>query len=91
MRETTRVTVTMPVEQAEQLRKLAGEGGAESVSAYVAEAVRHQLNRDRALATLRRLYAERGIEPGAEHHAWARRVLGDPDTDADSDAEAGAL
>lgn len=76
MRETMRVTVTMPVEQVEQLRQLTGQGEAESVSSYVAAAVGHQLDRDRALARLRQVYAERGVEPGAEHHAWARRVLG---------------
>lgn len=75
MRETVRVTVTMPADQVEQVRQLAGHGEADSVSAYVAAAVGRQLDRDRALARLRQVYAERGIEPGAEHHAWARRVL----------------
>ena len=87
MRETMRVTVTMPVEQVEQLRQLAGQGQAESVSAYVSAAVGHQLDRDRALARLRQVYTERGVETGPEHDAWARRVLG-IDVDDDTRTEA---
>lgn len=76
MRTTERVTVTLPVEQAERLRRLAGEGGAESVSDYVSKAVREKLDKDAALGTLARLYAERGVSLHAEHHAWARHLLG---------------
>ncbi|MGH3771891.1 MAG: ribbon-helix-helix domain-containing protein [Pseudonocardiaceae bacterium] len=76
MRTTERVTVTLPVEQAERLRRLAGEGGAASVSAYVSDAVRAQLDKDAALERLARLYAERGVTLHAEHHEWARHLLG---------------
>jgi hypothetical protein len=71
-----RVTVTMPADEAAAVRRVVDAGGAESVSAYVAEAVRGRLARDRALATLTELYAERGVRMGPEHHAWAREVLG---------------
>jgi Arc/MetJ-type ribon-helix-helix transcriptional regulator len=76
MRNTERVTVTLPVEQAEQLRRRAGAGETTSISAYVSKAVRAQLDKDAALDRLRRLYAERGVTVGAEHHAWARQLLG---------------
>ncbi len=68
--------MTLPAEQAERLRRLAGEGGAGSVSAYVSKAVREQLDKDAALDRLTRLYAERGVTLHAEHHAWARHLLG---------------
>jgi hypothetical protein len=76
MRTTGRVTVMLPVEQAERLRRMAGEGGVASISAYVSKAVRQQLDKDAALDTLRHLYAQRGVSLDAEHHAWAHRVLG---------------
>lgn len=68
--------MTLPVEQAERLRRLAGEGGAKSVSAYISKAVREQLDKDAALDRLTRLYAERGVNLQAGHHAWARHLLG---------------
>ncbi len=71
-----RVTVTMPADEAAAVRKAVDAGGAESVSAYVAEAVRGRLARDRALAALDELYERRGVRLGPEHHAWARAVLG---------------
>jgi Arc/MetJ-type ribon-helix-helix transcriptional regulator len=76
MRTTERVTVTLPVEQAERLRRLASEGGTASVSAYISKAVREQLDKDAALDKLARLYAQRGVTLHAEHHAWARHLLG---------------
>ncbi|MGH3719669.1 MAG: ribbon-helix-helix protein, CopG family [Pseudonocardiaceae bacterium] len=76
MRTTERVTVTLPLEQAERLRRLADEGGAASISAYVSDAVRAQLDKDAALERLARLYTERGVSLQAEHHAWARHLLG---------------
>jgi Arc/MetJ-type ribon-helix-helix transcriptional regulator len=82
MRTTERVTVTLPVEQAQRLRRLAGEGDAASVSAYVSKAVRAQLDKDAALERLTRLYAERGVTLHAEHHEWARQLLGLEETDS---------
>ncbi|MGH3824407.1 MAG: ribbon-helix-helix domain-containing protein [Pseudonocardiaceae bacterium] len=81
MRTTERVTVTLPIEQAERLRRLAGEGEAASISAYVSKAVRAQLDKDAALDRLTRLYAERGVALQAEHHAWARHLLGLEETE----------
>ncbi|PZS40881.1 MAG: hypothetical protein DLM62_00515 [Pseudonocardiales bacterium] len=69
------MTVTLPIEQAERLRRMAGEGGAASISAYVSKAVRDQLDKDAALDVLKRLYADRGVTLEADHHAWARRLL----------------
>ncbi len=85
MRTTERVTVTLPVEQAERLRRLAGEGGAGSISAYVSKAVREQLDKDAALDRLTRLYTERGVTLHAEHHAWARHLLGLVGDDSQAD------
>ena len=86
MRATERVTVTLPVEQAQRLRRLAGDGDAASISAYVSKAVRAQLDKDAALDKLTRLYAERGVTLDAEHHQWARRLLGLDDTDPQASA-----
>jgi antitoxin ParD1/3/4 len=71
-----RVTVTLSDDQVAVARRVVAAGGAESVSAYVAEAVGDRLDRDRALATLGDLYARRGVALRPEHHAWARRALG---------------
>jgi len=71
-----RVTVTLSAEQAALARRVVDAGGAESVAAYVHEAVRRRLDRDRALDALGDLYARRGVTLRPEHHAWARRALG---------------
>ena len=72
MRHSERVTVTMPTDQADALRKLVDTGGAESVSSYVAEAVRDRLARDEALITLERHFGR----PTPDALVWARRTLG---------------
>lgn len=71
-----RITVTMPADQADQLKRLVDAGGADSVSSYVAEAVKARLDRDQGLADLRDLFDRKGTGPGAEHLAWARELLG---------------
>lgn len=71
-----RITVTMPADQADQLKRLVDAGGAESVSSYVAEAVKARLDRDQGLADLRDLFDRKGQGPTAEHLAWARELLG---------------
>jgi Arc/MetJ-type ribon-helix-helix transcriptional regulator len=86
MRTTERVTVTLPVEQVQRLRRLAGEGDAASISAYVSKAVRAQLDKDAALDRLTRLYAERGVTLHTEHQEWARRLLGLEETDPQAHA-----
>jgi antitoxin ParD1/3/4 len=72
MRSSERVTVTMPSDQAEALRKLVDAGGAESVSSYVAEAVRDRLARDEALIRLEQHFGR----PAPDALAWARQTLG---------------
>jgi len=82
-----RVTVTLSAEQSAAVRRVVDAGGAESVSAYVSEAVRGRLARDRALATLNDLYARRGVTLRPEHHAWARRALGVEPVPAEAGSE----
>ena len=72
MRSSERVTVTMPADQAEAVRRLVDSGNAESVSSYVSEAVRSRLARDQALLALESRFGR----PPAEALDWARRTLG---------------
>jgi Arc/MetJ-type ribon-helix-helix transcriptional regulator len=72
MRHSERVTVTMPSDQAEALRKLVEAGSADSVSSYVAAAVRDRLARDEALMILEQRFGR----PAPETLAWARQTLG---------------
>jgi antitoxin ParD1/3/4 len=72
MRSSERVTVTMPSEQADALRKIVDAGVADSVSSYVAEAVRDRLARDEALVTLEQRFGR----PGSDALTWARQTLG---------------
>lgn len=69
-----RVTVTMTAEQAERLRRTVAAGGAESVSAYVADAIAERLDRDEGLARLESLMG--GPPSDQKAIAWAHRVLG---------------
>ena len=79
---TERVTVTMPAEQAELLRRVVAGGGAESVSSYVAGAVRDRLARDEALTRLDEMWGRLPDEP----LQWARRQLGVDQPGADEPA-----
>ena len=74
MRHSERLTVTMPSDQADAVRKVVDAGGADSVSAYVAEAVRDRLARDAALDTLQQRFGR----PAPEALSWARHTLGVP-------------
>jgi antitoxin ParD1/3/4 len=69
--QTERVTVTMPADDVARLRVLVEATGADSVSAYVADAVRSRLDRDQALAKLDELW---GPLP-EDAIAWAERTL----------------
>lgn len=69
-----RVTVSMAPEQAERLRRTVAATGAESLSAYVSEAVAQRLARDEGLAMLEKLMG--GPPDDADAIAWARRALG---------------
>ncbi|MGH8793262.1 MAG: hypothetical protein ACRDXX_11530 [Stackebrandtia sp.] len=68
--------VRLPAAQAAQVRRIVAAGGAESVSAYVADAVQSKLDRDQSLSELKELFDRTGQKPSAEHLAWAREVLG---------------
>jgi hypothetical protein len=82
-----RVTVVLSAEQSAAVRRVVDAGAADSVSAYVSEAVRGRLARERALATLNDLYARRGVTLRPEHHAWARRALGVEPAPAEAGSE----
>ena len=71
MAKTVKVTVSMPVEDVEQLRALDAAGAIESVSGYVAQAVHDRLDRQ---AWLERWRARVG-NPHPEATAWADEVI----------------
>jgi Arc/MetJ-type ribon-helix-helix transcriptional regulator len=72
---TTKITVTLPDELAEQARAAVREGRAPSVSAYIAEAMT-QSARTRSITRLvADMRAEDG-QPSEGDYAWARRALG---------------
>ena len=71
MAKTVKVTVSMPVEDVEQLRALDAAGAIESVSGYVAQAVHDRLDRQ---AWLERWRARVG-NPHPEASAWADKVI----------------
>ncbi len=80
MAETTRITVTLPTEHVEQLKKMT-----DNVSAYVAEAVARHIRRELMGEELRRYQDEHGEFTEAEL-AEARAVIDAalrPDTSAD--------
>lgn len=68
-----RVTVTLPPEVLGDARGAVAAGAAESLSAFVAEALRNQLSRVRALAELARVL---GGPPPREALEAVRRDLG---------------
>ncbi|MQA15687.1 MAG: hypothetical protein GEV09_16445 [Pseudonocardiaceae bacterium] len=70
---TERVTVSLPADLLAEARHAVQTGTATSVSAYIAEAVRARLRRDRALTALSDLY---GGAPPDEELAAARDALG---------------
>ncbi|MGH3897607.1 MAG: hypothetical protein ACRDTA_05015 [Pseudonocardiaceae bacterium] len=68
-----RVTVSLPPEVLGDARGAVAAGAAESLSAFVAEALRNQLSRARALAALEQVL---GGPPPREALEAARRDLG---------------
>jgi Arc/MetJ-type ribon-helix-helix transcriptional regulator len=81
MTKVAKITVSLPVEQVEQVREAVGRGEAASVSGYISAALAEALARpiaekdENALADLvAELIAEHG-EPSAEAYAWADKVL----------------
>ncbi|MGH3813294.1 MAG: hypothetical protein ACRDUV_12675 [Pseudonocardiaceae bacterium] len=68
-----RVTVSLPPEVLDDARGAVAAGAAESLSAFVAEALRNQLSRANALAALERML---GGPPPREALEAVRRDLG---------------
>jgi Arc/MetJ-type ribon-helix-helix transcriptional regulator len=68
-----RVTVSLPPDVLSSAREAVAAGAAESLSAFVAEALRNQLTRARALAELERVL---GGRPPREVLDTVRRDLG---------------
>lgn len=72
-----KIAVSLPAELVEQARRAVAEGRAESVSAYVAEALREHASRDSLDLLLDQMLEEMGGPATPEEIAWADRVLGD--------------
>jgi antitoxin ParD1/3/4 len=70
-----RVTVSLPSDLLRDVRTVVHNGGAESLSAFVADALRTQLSRARALAELERVL---GGRPPQDVIDSVRRDLGLP-------------
>jgi len=71
-----RITVSLPADLVESARAAVGLGEARDVSDYVADAMARKRAKDRNREALGQLFASLDAEPGPEHDAWARRVLG---------------
>jgi Arc/MetJ-type ribon-helix-helix transcriptional regulator len=81
-RTTKKITVTLPIEDAEAVERLAEAGEVESVSRYVTEAVAFRRAREDGLAVLERRFGK----PPQDALEWARglvvRRLGEQDRTA---------
>lgn len=81
-RTTKKITVTLPIEDAQAVERLAEAGEVESVSRYVTEAVAFRRAREDGLAALERRFGK----PPQDALDWARglvaRRLGQPDRTA---------
>ena len=70
-RTTKKVTVTLPIEDAEAVERLAESGQIESVSRYVTEAVAFRRAREDGLAVLERRFGK----PPDYALEWARNLV----------------
>lgn len=70
-RATKKITVTLPIEDAEAVERLAAAGEVESVSRYVTEAVAFRRAREDGLAVLERRFGK----PSQEALDWARGLV----------------
>jgi Arc/MetJ-type ribon-helix-helix transcriptional regulator len=70
-RTTKKITVTLPIEDAEALERLAESGQVESVSRYVTEAVAFRRAREDGLAVLERRFGK----PPEHALEWARNLI----------------
>lgn len=82
MATTTKVTVTLPTEHVEAIRRLAGSGAASSVSGFVQHAVAVALDDVGGWgALLAEALRSTGGPLTDEERAWADGVLGGPGAD----------
>lgn len=72
---TTKIAVSLPDELVADGRRAVAEGRADSVSAYVAEALRDRSRYEELTTLLAEMAAESG-PPTEEDREWARRALG---------------
>jgi Arc/MetJ-type ribon-helix-helix transcriptional regulator len=70
-RTTKKITVTLPIEDAEAVERLAESGQVESVSRYVTEAVAFRRAREDGLAVLQRRFGK----PPEHALEWARNLI----------------
>ncbi|MGH3867675.1 MAG: hypothetical protein ACRDQ4_16365 [Pseudonocardiaceae bacterium] len=70
-RTTKKITVTLPIEDAEAVERLAESGQVESVSRYVTEAVAFRRAREDGLAVLARRFGK----PPDYALEWARTLI----------------
>ncbi len=71
-----KITVSLPEELVSKARRAVEVGQAASVSAYVAEALRHQrISREEFLADLHESLEQSGGPPTPEEQAWVEKVL----------------
>ena len=69
-----KIAITLPADQLERVRRAVKRGRADSVSAYIAQALERQDREETLADLLRDLVALHG-EPSRKEKAWARRVL----------------
>lgn len=72
----TKIAVSLPTELVEQARRAVAEGRADSVSAYVAEAIKEKRTHEDLAALLEEMLAETGGPLTPEEEALADRALG---------------
>lgn len=72
----TKIAVSLQTELVEQARRAVAEGRADSVSAYVAEAIEEKRTNEDLAALLDEMLAETGGPLSAEEQVSADRALG---------------
>lgn len=72
-----RVTVTMPEETLERVRRSVARSGARSVSSYLSQLADRHAREDELIELLDELEATQG-PPSAEDEAWARQATRSP-------------
>ncbi len=70
-RTTKKITITLPIDDAEAVERLAESGQVESVSRYVTEAVAFRRAREDGLAVLERRFGK----PPEHALEWARNLV----------------